>query len=65
MKMIIMLNRLIVKIFGKPESNTIFAIGTNPDGKAEGVTSGDDRTIIEVLIIQRAIKHQKKQQFVY
>ena len=52
MKMIIMLNWLIVKIFGKPESNTIFAIGTNPDGKAEGVTSGDDRTNMEVYSVR-------------
>ena len=52
MKMIITLNRLIVKIFGKPESNTIFAIGTNPDGKAEGVTSGDDRTNMEVYSVR-------------
>ena len=52
MKMMNILKHLIVKVFGKPESNTIFVLGTNPKGTVEGLGESEARTNMEVYSVR-------------
>ena len=46
------LKHLTVKVFGKPESNTIFVLGTNPNENTEALLDGETRSNMEVYSVR-------------
>ena len=52
MKMMNILKQLTVKVFGRPESNTIFVLGTNPNENTEALLDGETRSNMEVYSVR-------------
>lgn len=46
------LKQLTVKVFGRPESNTIFVLGTNPNENTEALLDGETRSNMEVYSVR-------------